>query len=58
MTDAFGGPTMLRYAMTLEALAVGVPGLVIVGLGLAAYRRRVVELERLIDPAERGAAHV
>jgi MFS family permease len=57
MTDAFGDPSMLRYAMTVEALAVGVPGLAIVGLGLAAYRRRVVELEGLIDPSERGDAH-
>lgn len=57
MTDLFGDPAKLRYAMSIEALMVGVPALVLVMLGLASYQRRVVELEKLIDVSERGRAH-
>lgn len=45
MTDLFGDPAKLRYAMTIEALAVGIPAILIVALGMGAYRRRVIELE-------------
>jgi MFS family permease len=58
MTDVFGDPAMLRYAMTIEALAVGIPAVLLVAAGLASYRRRVVEVEQLIDPLGRGASHV
>jgi MFS family permease len=49
MTDLFGDPAKLRYAMAIEALAVGLPALLLVRAGLANYRRRVDELETLID---------
>jgi MFS family permease len=54
MTDLFGDPAKLRYAMTIEALAVGIPAILIVALGMAAYRRRVIELEErmTIAPAD------
>lgn len=45
MTDLFGDPTMLRYAMSIEALVVGIPAMVLVTLGLASYRRQATELE-------------
>lgn len=55
MTDLFGDPGKLRYAMTIEAVTVGVLALVLVGLGLSRYRRCVVEVDGLIEPAR--AAH-
>jgi MFS family permease len=58
MTDHFGDPAKLRYAMTIEALAVGVPAVLLVTAGLASYRRRVVELETLIGGSAPGAVHV
>jgi MFS family permease len=39
MTDAMGGTEMLRYAMTTEALVVGIPSLIIVLLGRKYYER-------------------
>lgn len=39
MTDNLGGPEMLRYAMSIEALVVGVPSLIIVAFGLKHYAR-------------------
>ncbi|MDA5194241.1 MFS transporter [Govanella unica] len=49
MTDLFGGPGQLRYAMTVEALLIGIPAIILVAIGMASYRRKVVELEQLID---------
>lgn len=57
MTDVFGSPDRLRYAITIEALAVGIPALLLVMAGLASYRHRVVELETLIARSAPGAAH-
>ena len=51
MTDAFGDPAMLRYAMSIEAVAVGLPAILLVTMGLKAYRRQVVELEDSLDAA-------
>jgi MFS family permease len=48
MTDLFGDPAMLRYAMTIEATAVGTAGLVLVAAGMSSYRRTATELEGLI----------
>ena len=48
MTDLFGDPTKLRYAMAIQAAVVGVLALAIVALGMGAYRRCVEELERLL----------
>jgi len=56
MTDLFGDPAKLRYALSIEAICVGVPAIVLLTLGLASYRRRVIELETLIDRSE-GTAH-
>lgn len=49
ITDLLGDPSMLRYAMTLQASVVGVFALTIVALGMGSFRRNVEELERLID---------
>jgi hypothetical protein len=49
LTDLLGDPSMLRYAMTIQAAIVGVFALGIVALGMASFRRNVEELERLID---------
>lgn len=55
MTDLFGDPGMLRYAMTIEAATIGVLALLLVGVGMARYRRCVVEVDGLIEPGR--AAH-
>ncbi len=49
ITDLLGDPSMLRYAMTIQASVVGVFALTIVALGMGSFRRNVEELERLID---------
>ncbi|HKZ73510.1 MAG TPA: MFS transporter [Steroidobacteraceae bacterium] len=48
MTDLFGDPAMLRYAMTIEAVAVGTVALVLVAAGMGSYRRAATELEALM----------
>jgi MFS family permease len=48
MTDAFGNPADLRYAVSLEVLIVGLPALVLAFLGFAAYRRSVVEMDGML----------
>ena len=58
MTDLFGEPAKLRYAMAIEALAVGLPALLLVRAGLANYRRRVDELETLLDVPVPGVLRV
>jgi MFS family permease len=55
MTDLFGDTAKLRYAMSIEAVCVGVPAIFLLTLGLASYRRRVSELEILIEKSERHA---
>ena len=45
MVDRFGHPAALRYAMSIETVAVCVPAIVLVGLGLPAFRRAAEELE-------------
>jgi len=49
MTDLFGDPGKLRYAMMIEAGVVGVIGLVLVGLGMNRYRAAAEELVELVD---------
>lgn len=49
MTDLFGDPGKLRYAMSIEAAIVGVAALLLVALGLARYRRAAEELEELVE---------
>jgi MFS family permease len=48
ITDAFGDPAALRYAVSLEALLVGIPSVALVLLGFGAYRRAVVELDSML----------
>lgn len=48
MTDLFGDPDMLRYAMTIEAAVVGTTALLLVALGMRWYRRQAEELDELI----------
>jgi MFS family permease len=49
MTDLFGDPAMLRYAMSIEAIAVGIIALSLVALGRRHYRRAAKELDSMID---------
>lgn len=46
MVDRFGQPAALRYAVSIEAAAVSVPALILLGLGLHAFRRRAEDLEK------------
>jgi MFS family permease len=60
MTDSMGDPAALRYAVSIEAALVGIPSIVLVLLGFAAYRRSVIHLEEKLDfltpaPAVLGA---
>lgn len=55
MTDLFGDPADIRYAMTIQAATVGTLALVLVAAGLGAYRRCVIEIEGLIQPMPRQA---
>ena len=52
MTDLFGDPGMLRYAMTIEASVAGITALILVALGMRHYRRCVDEVESLMAPGE------
>jgi MFS family permease len=49
ITDGFGDPAALRYAVSIEAAVIGIPSLVLVLLGFAAYRRSVAELDGKIE---------
>lgn len=54
MTDMFGDPGRLGWAMSIEAATVGGIALVVLFLGLPAYRRGVEALERMIGPEDRA----
>lgn len=45
MVDRFGHPSALRYAVSIEAATVSIPAVLLVMLGLGAFRRRAEELE-------------
>lgn len=45
LTGVLGSPSSLRYAISIEAAAVGVPSLLFILNGFAAYRRSVAELD-------------
>jgi MFS family permease len=45
ITDLIGNPDALRYAVAIEAAMIGVPSVLLVRLGFAAYRRSVAELD-------------
>jgi hypothetical protein len=55
MTDLFGDPADIRYAMTIQAATIGTIALIVVAAGLASYRRCVVEVEGTIRPTPREA---
>jgi MFS family permease len=57
MTDLFGDPGKLRYAMTIEAAVIGTLGVVLVGLGLNRYRSAAEELVELVDARGAAPAH-
>ncbi len=45
MVDRFGRPSALRYAISIEVVAVSIPAIVLVALGLRAFRYAAEELE-------------
>jgi len=55
MTDLFGDPGQLRYAMAIEAVTVGTLALVLVRIGMSRYRRCVIEVDGLIEPPASNA---
>ncbi len=56
MTDLFGDPAKLHIAMTIEALVIGLPGLILVRLGMPAFARQVTKLESEIATHQKLAA--
>ncbi|MEC4592160.1 MFS transporter [Nitrospirillum amazonense] len=48
MTDLFGDPARLGWAMSIEALVIGVTALTVLSLGMPAYRAGVVAVEKMI----------
>jgi MFS family permease len=58
MTDLFGDPADIRYAMTIQAAVIGTLALIVVAAGLGSYRRCVIEVEAAIRPTTSpGAGH-
>lgn len=49
MTDLFGDPGKLRFAMMIEAATIGSLALVLVALGMSYYRRCVIEVDAMIE---------
>ena len=45
ISDRIGSPDALRYAVSIEAVVIGIPSIVLVLIGFTAYRRSVVALE-------------
>ncbi len=46
MVDRFGHPSALRYAVSIEAVVVSIPALLLLCLGLKTFRARAEQLER------------
>ena len=46
ITVLLGSPNTLRYAISIEAAAVGIPSMVLMSKGFAAYRRSVAQLDK------------
>ena len=55
MTDMLGDPSKLHYAMTIEALVIGLPGLILVRLGMSSFASQVALLEHDIAAHEKPA---
>jgi len=51
LADMMGHPDALRYAVSLEALIIGIPALFLVRLGFDAYRRSVMEQDERLKEA-------
>jgi MFS family permease len=49
MTDRMGDPAALRYSVSIEVALIGIPSIVLVFLGFAAYRRSVRTLEEELE---------
>lgn len=49
MTDRMGDPAALRYSVSIEVALIGVPSILLVFLGFAAYRRAVLALEEELE---------
>jgi MFS family permease len=56
ITDAFGKPEALRYAVSIEAAMIGIPSILLVRLGFNACRRCVVELDQKLAAPSRAPA--
>ena len=56
ITDAFGTPDALRYAVSIEAAVVGIPSILLVLAGFASYRRSIEDLDRQIVAIPTAAA--
>jgi MFS family permease len=57
LADLFHDPAGLRYAMTIEAVSVGIPAAILVRLGLKFFRRTAIEVERGMTGSALGPAH-
>jgi len=53
MTDLFGDPAMLRYAMSIEAIVVGLIALTLVALGRRHYCAAANELNSMLEEPSR-----
>jgi MFS family permease len=58
ITDAFGKPEALRYAVSIEAAMIGIPSILLVRVGFNAYRRCVTELDQKLAAPSRVPASV
>lgn len=54
IADAFGDPHALRYAISIEALAVGIPSILLIMIGFPHYRRAVIAMDEALasEPPE------
>jgi MFS family permease len=51
LAEQFSDPTGLRYAMSIEAFAIGIPAAILVALGLGSFRRAAIAREAGMAPA-------
>jgi len=45
LADLFHDPKGLRYAISIEAIAVGLPASILVALGMKYFRREIIDME-------------
>jgi MFS family permease len=58
MTDRMGDPAALRYSVSIEVALIGIPSIVLVFLGFAAYRRSVLTLEKELESSAPAPAAI